>query len=65
MEVGLSHYLVLATLVFLVGMVGFLVRRNTLVMLMCVELMLSAGNLVFAAFSRRAGQCRRDTCSSS
>lgn len=55
MEVGLSHYLILATLVFLVGMVGFLVRRNTLVMLMCVELMLSAGNLVFAAFSREHG----------
>jgi NADH-quinone oxidoreductase subunit K len=47
--------LILATLVFLVGMVGFLVRRNTLVMLMCVELMLSAGNLVFAAFSREHG----------
>ncbi len=55
MEVGLSHYLVLAALVFLVGMVGFLVRRNTLVMLMCVELMLAAGNLVFAAFSREHG----------
>lgn len=55
MEVGLSHYLVLAALVFTVGMVGFVVRRNTLVMLMCVELMLSAVNLVFGAFAREHG----------
>ena len=52
MEVGLTHYLVLAALVFVTGMVGFVVRRNTIIMLMCVELMLSAANLVFAAFSR-------------
>jgi NADH-quinone oxidoreductase subunit K len=54
-EVGLNHYLVLAAAVFLVGMVGFVVRRNTIVMLMCVELMLSAANLVFVAFSRELG----------
>ncbi len=52
MAVGLSHYLILAAAVFVVGMVGFVVRRNVIVMLMCVELMLSAANLVFAAFSR-------------
>ena len=55
MDVGLNHYLVLAAAVFLVGMVGFVMRRNTLVMLMCVELMLSSANLVFAAFSRELG----------
>ncbi|MBD3222672.1 NADH-quinone oxidoreductase subunit NuoK [bacterium] len=55
MDVGLNHYLVLAAAVFLVGMVGFVIRRNTLVMLMCVELMLSSANLVFAAFSRELG----------
>jgi len=54
-EVGLTHYLLLAAAVFLVGMVGFIVRRNTLIMLMCVELMLSAANLVFVAFSRELG----------
>jgi len=54
-EITLTHYLVLAGLVFLTGMVGFIVRRNALVMLMCVELMLSAVNLVFAAFSRLHG----------
>ena len=52
MEVTLTHYLVLAGAVFLTGMVGFIVRRNALVMMMCVELMLSAVNIVFAAFSR-------------
>ena len=55
MEVGLIHYLVLAAAVFLVGMVGFIIRRNAIIMLMCVELMLAAGNLVFAAFSRELG----------
>jgi NADH-quinone oxidoreductase subunit K len=54
-EVGLNHYLVLATALFLIGMVGFVVRRNTIIMLMCVELMLSGANVVFAAFSRELG----------
>lgn len=55
MAITLTHYLVLAAVVFLTGMVGFVVRRNALVMLMCVELMLSAVNIVFAAFSRQNG----------
>jgi len=55
-EVGLNHYLVLAAVVFLTGMVGFVVRRNTIIMLMCVELMLGGANIVFAAFSRELGQ---------
>lgn len=55
MEVGLTHYLILAAALFLIGMVGFVVRRNTLIMLMCVELMLSGSNIVFAAFSRELG----------
>ena len=55
MDVGLTHYLCLAAAVFLVGMVGFVVRRNTIIMLMCVELMLASANLVFAAFARELG----------
>ena len=55
MEITLTHYLVLAALIFLTGMVGFIVRRNALVMLMCVELMLSSVNIVFAAFARVHG----------
>jgi NADH-quinone oxidoreductase subunit K len=51
-EITLTHYLLLAMVVFITGMVGFIVRRNAIVMLMCVELMLSSVNIVFAAFSR-------------
>jgi NADH-quinone oxidoreductase subunit K len=51
-EITLTHYLILAMTVFLIGMVGFIVRRNAIVMLMCVELMLSSVNIVFAAYSR-------------
>jgi NADH-quinone oxidoreductase subunit K len=54
-EVTLTHYLVLAAVLFLTGMVGFVVRRNALVMLMCIELMLCAVNIVFVAFSRLHG----------
>ena len=55
MEITLTHYLVLAMALFLTGMVGFIVRRNAIVMLMCVELMLCSVNIVFAAFSRTTG----------
>ena len=46
-----TWYLVLGALLFTIGMVGILVRRNPLVMFMCVELMLNAVNLTFVAFS--------------
>ncbi len=49
----MTHYLLLAAVLFLTGMTGFVVRRNALVMLMCVELMLSAVNIVFAVFARQ------------
>ena len=55
MEITLTHYLLLAAAVFLTGMTGFIVRRNALVMLMCIELMLCSVNIVFAAFSRQHG----------
>jgi len=45
-------YLVLSATVFCIGAVGVLVRRNPLVMLMCVELMLNAVNLSFVTFGR-------------
>jgi NADH-quinone oxidoreductase subunit K len=47
-----SWYLVLGALLFTVGAVGLLVRRNPLVMFMCVELMLNAVNLTFVTFAR-------------
>jgi len=46
-------YLGLAAVLFTIGAVGVLVRRNVLVMFMCVELMLNAANLTFATFSLR------------
>lgn len=55
MVVTLNHCLLLAAGIFVTGMAGFVVRRNALVMLMCIELMLSAVNIVFAAFSRQRG----------
>jgi NADH-quinone oxidoreductase subunit K len=53
--IGLTHYLVLAGALFLVGMTGVLVRRNALILFMSVEIMLSAVNIVFAAYSRALG----------
>ena len=50
-NVGYGHFLVLAAVVFLIGVGGVLVRRNALIILMSVELMLNAANVTFVAFS--------------
>ena len=50
-----TWYLILAALLFAVGAVGVLVRRNPLVMFMCIELMLNAVNLSFVALAKRLG----------
>ena len=50
-----TWYLVLAAVLFGIGTVGVLVRRNPLIMLMCVELMLNAVNLSFVALSHQMG----------
>ncbi len=50
-----TWYLVLGAVLFGIGAVGVLVRRNPLVLLMCIELMLNAVNLSFVALSRRLG----------
>ncbi|MFM8304619.1 MAG: NADH-quinone oxidoreductase subunit NuoK [Actinomycetota bacterium] len=51
-EITSTYYLVLAAMLFTIGAVGVLTRRNVLVMFMCVELMLNAVNLSFVAFAR-------------
>lgn len=51
MTVPVSYYLVLSGIVFLTGLVGVLVRRNIIVILLSVELMLNATNINFVAFS--------------
>jgi NADH-quinone oxidoreductase subunit K len=50
-----AHYIALAVILFVIGAVGVLVRRNALVIFMCVELMLNAANLAFIGFSRLHG----------
>ncbi|MCB0973319.1 MAG: NADH-quinone oxidoreductase subunit NuoK [Actinobacteria bacterium] len=52
MSVDGSWYLIVAALLFSIGLVGLLIRRNTLVMFMCIELMLNAVNLTFVTFAR-------------
>ncbi len=52
MDVEPSWYLVLSALLFTIGGAGVLVRRNPLVMFMCVELMLNAVNISFVTFAR-------------
>jgi NADH-quinone oxidoreductase subunit K len=52
MTVEPSWYLVLSALLFTIGGAGLLVRRNPLVMFMCVELMLNAVNLTFVTFAK-------------
>src|SRR3989304_5327504 len=52
MQIELGHYLALSSLIFGVGAMGFLVRRNALIQLMSIELMLSAVNLMLVAFNR-------------
>jgi NADH-quinone oxidoreductase subunit K len=53
--VPLTHYLGLSLLLFVLGIVGVLVRRNLLTVLMSIELMLNAVNLNLMAFSRQLG----------
>jgi NADH-quinone oxidoreductase subunit K len=51
-QISLADYLTVSAAMFVVGVVGFLLRRNPITMLMAIELMWNAGNLVFAAFAR-------------
>ena len=52
MTVGLEHYLVVSALLFALGLMGVIVRRNLLIIYMSLELMLNAANLALVAFSR-------------
>jgi NADH-quinone oxidoreductase subunit K len=50
-----THSLVLAAILFSIGVIGVIVRRNAIILFMCIELMLNAVNLSFVAFSRSVG----------
>jgi NADH-quinone oxidoreductase subunit K len=51
-QIPVSDYLLVSATLFVVGVIGFLLRRNPITMLMAIELMWNAGNLAFAAFAR-------------
>lgn len=55
LTIGLNHYLALAMLLFTTGLIGVLLRKNGLIVFMCVELMLNAANLVFVTFAAKTG----------
>ena len=49
--ITITHYLVLSAILFTLGVVGVLVRRNAIIIFMCIELMLNAVNLSYVAFA--------------
>ena len=51
-----DNYIILSAILFTIGTVGFMVRRNAIVAFMCVELMLNASNLALVTFSRVHGR---------
>ncbi len=56
-----AHYLFVSALLFTIGAAGVLIRRNAIVVFMCVELMLNACNLAFVSFSRMHGNLEGQT----
>ncbi len=52
MILGLNHYLALAAIIFCIGLYGVLVKRNAIIILMCIEIMLNGVNIALVAFSR-------------
>jgi NADH-quinone oxidoreductase subunit K len=63
LHISVSHFLALAAVLFVVGALGALLRRNALIVLMSVELMLNAGNMTLLAFSRLHHDMRGHTFS--
>ncbi len=52
MSVGLEHYLILSGVLFAIGLYGALAKRNAIIILICIEIMLNAVNVAMVAFSR-------------
>ncbi|QXD24912.1 NADH-quinone oxidoreductase subunit NuoK [Opitutia bacterium ISCC 51] len=55
MTIGLNEFLIVSGLLFTIGFVGLLIRRNTLILFMCLEIMLNGVNLALISFSRFNG----------
>lgn len=51
--VQVNHYLIVSVIVFVIGVIGFFIRRNLITLLMCVELILNSANLALLAFGLR------------
>ena len=56
-----THYLVLSAILFSLGVLGVLVRRNAIIVFMCVEMMLNASSLAFVAFAQQNGNLNGQT----
>ncbi len=54
--VSIQFYLIFATVLFVIGALGVMTRRNSIILLMCIELMLNAANLLLVAFSSYFGK---------
>jgi len=55
-QVPTTYYLILSALLFVIGAVGVILKRNVIAIFLCIELMLNAANLSFVAFSRSLSQ---------
>jgi NADH-quinone oxidoreductase subunit K len=55
-SLSIQYYIVLSTILFVIGVVGVLIRKNAIILLMCIELMLSSVNLLLVAFSTYFGK---------
>ena len=53
--ITLTHYLVASAILFSIGLVGIMTRRNVLMILLCIEIMFNAANLAFVAYARAWG----------
>ncbi|MEI6310738.1 MAG: NADH-quinone oxidoreductase subunit NuoK [Bacteroidota bacterium] len=54
-QIDISYYVYLSILLFCIGVLGVLIRRNAIILFMCIELMLNSVNLLFVAFSSYRG----------
>ena len=65
--IPLAHYLILSAILFSIGLAGVLIRKNIIVVFMCLEMMLTAANVALVAFSRAQARlaclCMMHRCS--
>ena len=55
-SISINYYILLSTILFIIGAVGVMARRNSIILFMCIELMLNAVNLLLVAFSTYFGK---------